>query len=112
MLEGKIFTQASDAVEDRLILFVILLQWKKINKNRQNIVNRDLVLVSHDHTADAATSIVQSSRTAGLEKWLKLAKDSVIAWQISGRVGGVVDKETSSVGSIGLCLWVLVRQTM
>lgn len=66
--------------------------------------------MSHDHASDASTSIVQGTGTLGLEKWLELAQDGVVAWEIGGRVGGVEDQQANGISGIRLGLGVLISQ--
>jgi hypothetical protein len=105
--DGRL-TKPSNTVEDRLILLVVLLQWKQTNKNRQNLIDRDFILVSHNHTTDATTSIVQCSRSLGVQQGLEFSQDGVVVREVGGGIGGVVDQLSGSVGSVGLGLGILV----
>ena len=80
-------TEASDALKDWSIFFIIFSQWQKVNHDRENIIHRNLVLVSHDHAADTSTSVVKCSGATRLKERLELRQDRVEAGEICGGIG-------------------------
>ena len=54
----RVLTKASNTIINRLVLLVILLQRKQTNENGQNLINWDLILVSHNHAGNTAASVV------------------------------------------------------
>lgn len=113
-LDGRIavLVETNDALVDWLVLLVVLLEWKDVDEDGENLADWHLISVSHDHAAHAAGCIVQGASKLGLEKWLEEREDLVVCWEVSGRVRGVGDQETSSVGSVGAGLWVRILEAV
>lgn len=105
-------TELVEALVDGPVLLVILLQREETNEGRQNVRNRDAVRMSHDHAAQAASSIVLDAGAVNLEHGLKLAKDGFVVRQIRGAVGRVEDELSGSIRSIALRFLVWVREAL
>lgn len=54
----RLLTQAGDAFVDGLVLLIVFLQWENFDNSRNDIINWDLVWVSHDHAAEASGGII------------------------------------------------------
>lgn len=104
--------KTDDAFVNWLVLLKVLLEWEDVDEDREDLGDRDLVWVGHDHARHATRGVVQSASKLSVEKWLKGLEDLVVCWEVGVGIGRILDQETGCVSSVGAGLWVLVLQAV
>jgi hypothetical protein len=105
-------TQLADHAVQGLVLLVIVLQGEDGDENGENLLERDSLTVSENHTAETSSSVVLKARDLHLQTGLQPGKDGRVLLDDLSVCGGVLDKTANSIGRIGLGLRILIAQAV
>ena len=114
LLDGgvAVLVKTNDALVDWLVLLKVLLEREDVDEDWEDLRDRDLVWVGHDHARHATRGVVQSASKLSVKKRLKGLKNLVVCWEVGVGIGRVLDQETGCVSSVGAGLWVLILQAV
>lgn len=101
-----------DALVDRGVLLVVLLQGQEIDQGGKDLGKRNTVGVGKDHAAQAARGVVLDTSLGDLEHGGQLVEDGLVLGKVGVAVGGVEDELAGSVGSVALGLVIGIRETL